>query len=162
MKLLSPYQWLFPILQCIILLFSKYYCWSSTVIHDPVYYMVIVRKTFKLCSECTLKSSAELGFYHLLKFPADAAPLWACLLLLPDLPLSEGTKLSRTIRTVVGGDRKILWQSDWWGFAESSSFFLQLVALAALFWSKCMFSFQDICTNPLHLINFIRPGTEAD
>lgn len=80
--------------------------------HDPVYYTVIIGKTFKLCLECKLWSSAELAFNHLLKFLADAAALCACLLLLPDLPFSERTRLSRTIRAVVGGDRKILWQPD--------------------------------------------------
>lgn len=76
--------------------------------HDPEYYTVIVRKTFKLCLRWTMGSSAELGFNHLLKFPADAAPLCACLLLVPDLPFSERTRLSRTIRAVVGGDRRTL------------------------------------------------------
>lgn len=141
MELLRPYQWLFTILQCIILLFSKYYCLSGTVIHDPVYYTVIVRKTFKLCLECALGSSAELGFYHLHKFPADAAPLCACLLFLPDLPFSEGTRLSRTIRVVVGGDRKILWQSDCSVFAESPSFFLLVGCICSFVLVKVHVSF---------------------
>lgn len=41
-------------------------------------------------------------------------------------------------------------------------FSCQLVAVAALSQPMCVFSFQGICTNPLHLIIFIRPGTEAD
>lgn len=74
--------------------------------------VVIIIKTFKLCLEGTLGNSAELGFNHLLQFLVDAAPLCACLITARLLPFSEISKLSRTIRAVVGGDRKILWQSD--------------------------------------------------
>lgn len=45
--------------------------------------VVIIIKFLSLYLECTLGNSAELGFSHLLKFFADAAPLYACLSLLP-------------------------------------------------------------------------------
>jgi len=46
--------------------------------------VVTIIKTFKLCLECRLGNLVKLGFNHLLKFLADAAPFCACLLLLPD------------------------------------------------------------------------------